>query len=287
LKRFNITVVFDAILRPDTTGIYVVRALRELGHSVSHYMPCAAQDGRLIFKSYSDFPADGIDFLIYVDDDINYPVWTGPLPKFYWCIDTHRMDQLVGGGSRWDRLKFFDRAFLAQKDRADETGGVWLPLAYDPTVYHPLACEKRYDWSFVGNLTDKRKTFFDVLQRELPSCFVGNAYFAEANRIFNESWLTLNVTFSNDVNMRFFEAQATTALLLSNPVHNGEQTLFSSLEYFDGTGECLEKMRSLLSNKDAIGEKSELQRAQVAGHTYRARLQAMLEHIERGLGVRE
>jgi hypothetical protein len=279
MKRLNITVVFDAILRPDTTGIYVVRALRELGHNVSHYMPCCAQDGRLIFKGYSDFPADGVDFLIYVDDDINYPVLTGPLPKYYWCIDTHRMDQLVGGGSRWDRLKLFDRAFLAQKDRADETGSVWLPLAYDPAVYRPLDSEKRYDWSFIGNLTDKRRTFFDALKERFPSCFVGNAYFADANRIYNESWLTLNLTFSNDINMRFFEAQATSALLLSNPVHNGEETLFSSVEYFDGAPDCLEKMRFWLSNKTSLTEKASLQCTAVSAHTYRARVQAMLEHI--------
>jgi hypothetical protein len=285
VKRFNITVVFDAILRPDTTGVYVVRALRELGHNVSHYMPCCSQDGRLIFKGYTDFPADGVDFLIYVDDDLNYPVLASELPKFYWCIDTHRMDQLVGGGSRWDRLKLFDRTFLAQKDRADETGGVWLPLAYDPTVYSPLACEKRYDWSFIGNLTDKRRAFFDAVQREFPNGFVGNAYFSEANRIYNESSLTLNLTFSNDINMRFFEAQATTALLLSNPVHNGEEALFSSVEYFDGTADCLEKMRAWLSNRESLAEKSKLQCAQISEHTYRARLQAMLAHIAGGAGV--
>jgi hypothetical protein len=286
MQRFNITVVFDAILRPDTTGIYVARALRELGHNVSHYMPCCAQDGRLIFKGYSDFPADGVDFLIYVDDDINYPVIESALPKFYWCIDTHRMDQLVGGGSRWDRLKLFDRAFLAQKDRADETGGVWLPLAFDPSVYRPLACEKRYDWSFIGNMTGERKAFFDAVQRELPGCFVGNAYFADANRIYNESWLTLNLTFSNDVNMRFFEAQATSALLLSNPVHNGEASLFSSVDYFDGTvDDCVTKMRSWLADKEAIAARSAQQSAQIAAHTYRARMEAMLARIAGSLGA--
>jgi spore maturation protein CgeB len=190
------------------------------------------------------------------------------------------MEQLVGGGTRWDRLKLFDRAFLAQKDRADETGGVWLPLAYDPAVYHPLDCERRYDWSFIGNLSEKRRAFFEPLQRELPNCFVGNAYFAEANRIYNESWLTLNLTFSNDVNMRFFEAQATNALLLSNAVNNGEEALFSAVEYFDGAEDCAAKMRALLSNKESLADKSERQRAQIAGHTYRARMQAMLAHIE-------
>ena len=56
MKRFNITVVFDAILRPDTTSVYVVRALRELGHNVSHYMPCLSQEGRLIFEEHRQAP---------------------------------------------------------------------------------------------------------------------------------------------------------------------------------------------------------------------------------------
>lgn len=88
-------------------------------------------------------------------------------------------------------------------------------------MYRPLDVDKRYDWCFVGNIGSKRKAFFDAVRAEYPNCFVGNAYFEEANRIYNASWLTLNLTINNDINMRFYEAQATSALMLANPSGRG------------------------------------------------------------------
>lgn len=275
-KRLNIVVVFDAILRPETTGRYVVRALRNLGHNVSQYMPTYKNGDSLVFKNYSDLLLDEVDFLLYVDDDINYPVSATSIPKYYWCIDTHRMDNLVNGSTRWERLKLFDLSFLAQKDRADEVGGNWLPLAYDPSVWRTEDAGKRYDWCFVGNLNPKREEFFNAIRAVYPNCFVGNAYFDEANKIYNQSWLALNLTFSNDINMRFYEAQATSALFMSNRVHNGEASLFSEVEYFDDVDHCLARMRALLADKGALAKKAARQAKDMKLHTYEARMQALL-----------
>lgn len=125
VKRFNIIVVFDAIGRPDTTGRYVLGALRALGHGAWHYDPVYRnRAGKLAYKGYTDLVLDGADMLLYVDDDIGYPVLDAGIPRVYWCIDTTRMDDpLIGGGTRWDRVKRFDHVFYAQRDRAAELGG--------------------------------------------------------------------------------------------------------------------------------------------------------------------
>lgn len=274
--RLNIVVVFDAILRPETTGRYVVRALRNLGHNVSHYMPLYKNGESLVFKNYTDLLLDDVDFLLYVDDDINYPVSSTSVPKYYWCIDTHRMEHLVNGSTRWERLKRFDAAFLAQKDRADEVGGNWLPLAFDPAVWHTEETGKRYDWCFVGNINPKRQAFFDAIRAVYPNGFIGNAYFDEANKIYNSSWLALNLTFSNDINMRFYEAQATSSLFLSNRVNNGEESLFSSVEYFEDAIHCLSRMKALLADKTALAKKAAQQTGDMSHHTYEARMQTLL-----------
>lgn len=279
-RRLNIVVVFDAIVRHETTGRYVVRALRELGHNVSHYMPMYRKDNAMVFKHYTDVLFDEADFLLYVDDDINYPIYSGSeIPKYYWCIDTHRMNTLVGGSTRWERIKAFDKVFMAQRDRAEETGSIWLPLAYDPAVWHVTDEAKAFDWSFIGNFDPKREAFFGRIREAFPNGYGGKAYFAEANSIYNRSWLSLNLTFSNDINMRFFEAQATSSLLLSNPVHNGEDTLFSALELFNDVEHCIERMGELLSDKQELRRRAQRQTDDIANHTYLARMRSLLETL--------
>ena len=280
LIRKNILVVFDAIHRQDTTGTHALRALRHMGHNACHYMPMLRQENSYVAKNYSDLPLDGMEFMLCVDDDFNYPVPQANLPGFYWCIDTHRMNALVGGGSRYDRIRQFDKVFLAQKDRADEVGGVWLPLAYDPRMYSSQPLTKTYDWSFIGNLSPKRIEFFNQLRSVFPNAFVGNAYTEEANRIYNQSRITLNLTYSNDVNMRFFESQATSAVLLSNRVNNGEEQLFSHVCWFDNFDDCVEQMRALLSNDELCQQVARSQSDEMAMHTYQARMTKLLAALE-------
>ena len=186
---------------------------------------------------------------------------------------------MIGGGTRWDRVKRFDHVFYAQQDRADALGGMWLPLACDIDVYRPLDVEKQYDWCFVGNIEPKRKAFFDAVRAESPNCFVGNAYFAEANRIYNQSWLTLNLTINNDINMRFYEAQATSALMLANRCHNGEEVLFAAAEFFDDVTDCLAQMRRWLGDKPALGARALEQAADMRRHTYRTRMEQAMAAI--------
>jgi len=46
----------------------------------------------MAYKGYTDLLLDGADFLLYIDDDIGYPVLDAGIPRVYWCIDTTRMD---------------------------------------------------------------------------------------------------------------------------------------------------------------------------------------------------
>ena len=74
---------------------------------------------------------------------------------------------------------------------ARKLGIPWLPLAYDPTVLHPLAgTGKVWDWCFVGNLNARRRVAaVAALKAVFPNCFIGRAFGAEMNRIYNQSHL--------------------------------------------------------------------------------------------------
>jgi hypothetical protein len=103
MRRFNIIVVFDAIGRPDTTGRYVLGALRTLDHLAWHYDPVYRnRAGKMAFKGYTDLLLDGVDFMLYVDDDIGYPILDADIPRVYSTL-TAVVDlrQLVASDQPW------------------------------------------------------------------------------------------------------------------------------------------------------------------------------------------
>ena len=109
--------------------------------------------------------------------------------------------------------------------------------------------------------------------------FNGVAYREEANRIYNESRVALNVSAGNDLNMRMFEGQATSALLVANAVHNGEAALLPYVPFFTGVEGCVERVRFFLEHPTILGNLSRHQAADMQEHTYEARARQFLEAI--------
>src|SRR5207248_6017858 len=75
----SVALIFDDRLRPDTTGVYVRRALAQLVEVV-HFQP---DQGYLI-------PAVGFDLYLSIDDDTEHRLPGHLRPRAYWAIDTHR-----------------------------------------------------------------------------------------------------------------------------------------------------------------------------------------------------
>lgn len=274
----RIVLIYDALVRPDTTGTLCRTALSRLGHEVVHHAPLRLEGGSLRFNGYAGLPA-GADLYLQIDDDIAYPAPEIAGKKAYWCIDVHRMDAMVGGMTRLEKMRGFDMVFSAQKDMAETLGIPWLPLACDERLWRRLPkAENRYDWCFVGNLhTPERRALFSRLAERFPRCFVGQAYGREQNAIYNAATLILNLTVGNDVNMRFFEAQAAGGTLLSNRPGNGEDALFSHVLYYDGFDALIAHMERLLADPPrakTIGY--EQWREVAARHTYARRMQELL-----------
>ncbi|MFO0811595.1 MAG: hypothetical protein U0796_00140 [Gemmatales bacterium] len=99
----SVAVLFDNTDRPETTGVYVRRALGELVQ-VDHYLPNALQELR-------NAP---YDFYLQVDDghDVVLPEQLRPIA--FWAIDTH-MDL-----ERYRRIAHrYDWIFTAQRDGAE------------------------------------------------------------------------------------------------------------------------------------------------------------------------
>jgi spore maturation protein CgeB len=202
-------------------------------------------------------------------------------PSVYWCIDVHRMDTLMGGGTRWDKLRGFDLVCSAQRDMAEQLSVPWLPLACDPTMSHPIDTPKLFTWSFVGSMvTDKRQSLLDHLRKTVPGGVVATAYGAAMNALYAASQLVVNVSYSNDINMRFFEAIASGTPLLSTRPRNGEDELFDTVLWFDGERDIAAVAEGALAAPEQLHQLG-LAGAQqaLARHSYQARMGELLELV--------
>jgi len=271
----RIAVIFDRQTRPETTGVYCLRALEGLCH-VEHIDP-----GQILKLQPGQF-----DLFLAIDDGLRYELPTGLGPSAWWAIDTHlAYDWCLA------RAGQFDFVFAAQRDGAEKlrSAGIgsarWLPLACDPYVHrsHPVA--KTWDVSFVGNLfPGPRADLVALLRRHFPSHFVGRAYFEEMAHTYSASRAVFNRSIRNDVNMRVFEALACGSLLVTNDLaDNGQAEFFQDgihLATYREADELLDKLRFYLAHEATRERVAAHGREEVvAHHTYVLRMQEIISTI--------
>lgn len=285
----KIVVVYDDNFNKYTTGRYVKKALIELGFEVYHYSPFTLINDLVVSDdNYKSIP--DADFYIHVDDDLSY---YGP-PKHlrdksvYWCIDTHRMLHLAPSNklsiNRWDKIKDFKYVFSANKDFAEQYGYSWLPLACDDSLvdFEELKIRK-YLWCFVGRLNTRQRTLYtNNLKLKHPSCYIGKTETPEEMmEIFRQSWIVLNITCSNDLNMRFFEGLSSGSIFLSNAINNGEDNLFKdNFIRYKSYNDLLKLMDQLTwDGLWMAGEAQDYSEYIRENHNYKVRVKEILERV--------
>ena len=274
----RIALIYDDKDRPETTGVYCRRALKPLV-DVVHFRA----------DELVSIPRSGFDLYLNIDDGLEYQLPGELHPSAWWAIDTHL-------NYEWCRRKAnrFDFVFAAQRDgaRALKAEGVasaeWLPLACDPEIHRQFDVEKEHDIAFVGNVfPGPRAELIALLQRRFRSLFVGRCYFEEMAKAYSAARLVFNRSLKNDVNMRVFEATACGSLLLTNDLgDNGQGELFQDgvhIATYRDADELLDKAAYYLKH-DALRERiAAAGRAEaIARHTYRHRMQTLLERVSQG-----
>jgi hypothetical protein len=272
----RVALIFDDRLRPDTTGVYVRRALAGLVEVV-HFQPDQAQA----------IPVDGFDLYLSVDDDTEYRLPETLHPRAYWAIDTHR-----DFPARLQRAALRDLVFAAQRDGAARLraegieSATWLPLACDPEIHRKHDVPKEFDVAFVGHTCPgPRDELLELIRREFPRHFIGRAYFEQMARVYSAGRVAFNRSIGNDVNMRVFEAVACGSLLVTNDLSdNGQAELFRDgvhLVCYRDPGEMVEKIAYSLAHEEQREAIAAAGRTEaLARHTYRHRVERLLAEAE-------
>ena len=206
-------------------------------------------------------------------------------PKVWWGIDTHNDYEKHLRVSR-----LFDHSFIAQKSYVevlieDGISSVsWLPLAYPQKK---LTKTKRdYDLAYVGStnwqLYPERKNLIEAITMKFDNCFVGECSPREMFNIYENSKIVFNFSPLNDLNMRFFEATGSGALLVTNKILNNgvESVLTEGQDYlvFSDSKDLNSKLEFYLGNPDQLEKISKAGSFKIRqNHTYLHRAREILD----------
>lgn len=270
----KVLITYDDRIRHDSTAVYFYHAFQKLCTVVKAY------------PEELEYIKPGMfDLHIKIDDGLFPTTFPKALhPSAYYVIDTHiDASQRLKTANESD----FDYIFCAQPDGINHEWGngkaEWLPLACSPDHHYvPWKQPKRYDVCFIGgcspNWQSKRIERLDKLFKAFPNFYFGNLFFNEMAMKFAASRIVFNSAFSNDINMRVFEAMCSGSLLLTDK--QNWQELFEGgahLVAYDNDDEIVSMADYYLKNPEqreviAIrGQKEVLEK-----HTYSHRAKEIL-----------
>lgn len=297
MKRYAI--YYDNLItgRNDGNPLYVWACLKRMQEKglleVDHLIP---NESVKLFGTYDqniwvDWGEDGLGSLI------NYKMIDPPHPSIYWASDTHINNGIAGDSYpyRLEMGKKCDIVFCAQKRAVEEFArdGVkaeWLPHAFEPAAYPKFdLASKRYDVCFVGHVnTENRIDALDRLFYEFPNFYYGQRRFEEAARKYAESKIVFNISMTDDLNMRTFEAMGSGSFLLTNWIPTIED-LFEDgkhLVLYRSLDEMVDKAKYYLTH-DAEREKIAQAGYEevMAKHTISHRVNKIIEASEKLMSV--
>jgi hypothetical protein len=234
---------------PHTTARYFFQAIQKTGLNVVYWT--TPPDPSLI---------NDVDIFFFIDPVSDWPIGLETINclTIAYLIDVHQELRL-----RISQSKFFDQIYLAQKDYIHhfECSGqyqiAWLPLACAPHLYTKTNFPRLIDVSFIGNfgsLGSIRNETLTIVKNFFPH-HITNKFTPpqEMVNIYQKSKIVFNISVNGDLNMRFFEAMASGALLITDRINNGLDYLFEENVHYVGyssTLEAIDKINYYLQHDD-------------------------------------
>ena len=284
------------------TGDFVFQAIKRMGHKILLITPteCPYEEAQKI-----DQDMDLADLIANLDEkpslflyvDCSAPTWFFPrnleklqIPTAFWSTDTHF-------NFRWHKewAGLFDYAFFTQLDwmeiciKAGVNNATWLPYAADEILHRDFNLERDIDVGYVGSLNDEKKRYFENLKKDGVTVTTNSQrlYNEEIGRFYSRCKIVYNISARYDLNQRTFEAPAAGALLISQSmIDKGFYEIFTlgenaDVHNFDNASQVI---KNYLGNPELLSKVSKAgQKLVLEGHTYRSRIEKILESCSKGI----
>lgn len=155
------------------------------------------------------------------------------LPTVWYAVDTHLH-------AVWHRhyAVLFDHVFCAQQNMVEQLSVYrknvsWLPLYCSETVEWVPWDQRSFNVSFVGKVENRhnpdRQTFFDTMQRKGFDIHFASGAWAP---VYRQSKMVVNQSVADDLNLRFFEAAGSGALLVTDELSHSMNDILTAGEDF-------------------------------------------------------
>jgi len=281
-------------MHPPATAIYLVEALRDLGHEVrvvsDRVHPAVDSLNQGVFDVPRWIGREGFhpDMMLFVEGGTRliFPCGMQDMDcvSAWYAIDTH-----LHLRQHLHLATLFDVTFVAQFEFLQHFRDCqvhWLPFAVDPRLYERAPGTRDIDVAHIGSdhrgLHPERARLLDLIRSRYDNTLLGRAEPSRIGEIYGRAKVVFNRSVRNDVNMRYFEAMGAGAVLVTDSAReNGVEELFSPgedfLEYRDDAS-LLSAIDSVLADdrkRERIGTRA--QRHVLTGHTYRHRAEKIVD----------
>ena len=269
--------------RPDTMGIYFERALKALGHDVTHFSP---KDINNIKPEY--------DFYFRIDDGhYDYLIPERLRPRVYYVSDTHlpgpfkKIKKHISQGA-------YDLVFcpmlkeIEVLKKISPVDVIWMNVGCDPEIHKRLDVERKHDIGFVGNDGGiPRKFYLQEIRERYTNSFIGRTDYREISSVYSASKIGFSFAIRGECfTMRNYEIMSCGAMLLMKRlrddsaermgfvdrkhlvIFDGPEDLFSLIDYYLKNEE--ERKQIAENGYNVITEK----------HTYKHRLAEMVDIVK-------
>jgi len=197
--------------------------------------------------------------------------------------------------------RLFDQVFTTMKDsvavlKKEGCRNVsWLPYAFDTTIRNEPECERIHDVAFVGrldlpNTKDERRDILSSLDRKYRLNDYRKPVFGDdLMRTYNQARIVVNIPLrvAGGFNMRFFEAMASGALLITKDLGYSRTDLFQPGSHFvtyRDRADLMDKVEYYLRNdRERTGIAQSGMKEVLSKHTYEHRAGEVLHVMESGL----
>lgn len=175
---------------------------------------------------------------------------------------------------------YSDKFFNMQKVYS-QPGDIWLPYAYDPTVfYYTPDRAPDYDAALVGMPYPQRIEWVEALRRNgVTVLFENGPVFDEARALYERVSIGLNWASLNDLNARVFELMAMGLCPVINRVADLPELFKEDIDYlgFSSMDEAVEKVLWAKKHKETADIIGYAAHKDVKEHTYDARIGQILQ----------
>jgi Glycosyl transferases group 1 len=263
-------ILIAAIHYPVSSGRYIARAFKRLGHDVKTVGPSMGNkiwgievDERHVWrpnvdvylyengvnKGYAIEDVSQVDLIgqamktsfdgwepeLVVTADSTYTIWGQfAVPHVVWGVDNHVRDYALGAQ--------FDHYFLAHHDGptlpVDDSRDAmtWLPCAYDPEYFTPSPipmAERRYDVALLGVPYPRRQEIVASLMDAGLKVYAGmGPLYEDYAAIYQNARISLCVSAAGDVAQRVFETAAMGCAIVSDNCTDFHRLDFQKWEHY-------------------------------------------------------